>query len=49
MPQGILIQMMYHVVLWLNTFLTKTGVSATLFPHKIMYRHKLDFAKHCIA
>jgi hypothetical protein len=36
-------------VLWLNAFPTKTGVSATLSLHEIVYRHKLDFAKHCKA
>ncbi len=25
----------------------KSGVSETLSPRKILYRHKLDFAKHC--
>jgi hypothetical protein len=49
MPQIILIKLIYHVVLWLNTFLTKSGVSKMLLPHKIIYRHKLDFAKHCKA
>ncbi len=28
MPQVILIKPIYHVVLWLNAFLTKTGMSA---------------------
>ena len=41
-----LIELVYHVVLWLNTFPAKSGVSQTLSPHKIVYRHKLDFAKH---
>ena len=46
MPQIILIELIYHVVLWLNTFPAKTGVSAMLSPCKIVYRHKLDFSKH---
>jgi hypothetical protein len=49
MPQVILIELIYHVVLWLNAFPKKTGVSAMLLLHKIVYRHKLDFAKHCKA
>jgi len=49
MPQIILIKLIYHVVLWLNAFLTKSGVSKMLWPHKIAYTNKLDFAKHCKA
>jgi hypothetical protein len=48
-PQVILIKLFYHIMLWLNTFLTKTRVSAMLLPCKIVHRHKLDFAKHCKA
>jgi hypothetical protein len=49
MSQVILIELIYFVVLLLNAFPTKTGISAMLSPHKILYRHKLDFAKHCKA
>jgi hypothetical protein len=49
MPQIILIGLIYHIVLWLNAFPTKSGVSKMLSPCKIIYRHKLDFAKHCKA
>ncbi len=49
LPQIILIELMYHVMLWLNAFLTKSGVSKTLSPHKIVSRQKLDFTKHCKA
>ncbi len=45
-PQIMLIELIYHVVLWLNAFPTKSVVSMTLSPRKIVYRHKLDFAKH---
>jgi hypothetical protein len=47
MPRLMLIELIYHVVLWLNAFLAKSGVSETLSPCKIVYQHKLDFAKHC--
>jgi hypothetical protein len=47
MPRIMLIELICHIVLWLNTFPMKTGVSETLSPHKIVYQHKLDFAKHC--
>jgi hypothetical protein len=46
MPRLILIELIYHVVLWLNAFPAKSGVSETLSPRSIVYRHK-DFAKHC--
>ena len=47
MPRLMLIELIYHVVLWLNAFPAKSGVSEMLSPHEIVYRHKLDFAKHC--
>ncbi len=46
-PRLMLIELVYHVVLWLNAFPANSGVSETLSPHEIVYRHKLDFAKHC--
>ena len=51
MPQIILIELIYHVMLWLSTFptTTKTGVSTMLSLHQIVYRHKLNFSKHCKA
>jgi len=45
MPRLMLIELVYHVVLWLNTFLANSGVSKTPSPRKIVYRHNLDFAK----
>ncbi len=47
MPRLVLIELIYHVVLWLNAFPAKSGVSEMLSPREIVYRHKLDFAKHC--
>jgi hypothetical protein len=49
MPQLLLIELIYHVVLWLNAFPMKSVVSATLSPRKLVLRHKLYFAKHCKA
>jgi len=50
MPRLILIELIYHVVLWLNAFpLKNSGVSANLSPRELVIRHKLDFAKHCRA
>jgi hypothetical protein len=39
MPKIMLIELIYHVVLWLNAFPTKSGVSTMLSPRKIVYRH----------
>jgi hypothetical protein len=47
MPRLMLIELVYHVVLWLNAFPANSGVSETLSPREMVYRHKLDFAKHC--
>jgi hypothetical protein len=47
MPRLILIELIYHVVLWLNVFPLKSGVSANLSPRKLVIWHKLNFAKHC--
>ena len=47
MPQVILIELIYHVVLWLNAYPTKSGVSDTLSPREIVLRQKLNFKQHC--
>ncbi len=49
MPQIMLVELIHHVVLWLNAFPTKPGVSETLSPREIVMRHKLNFVKHCRA
>jgi hypothetical protein len=45
-PQVMLIELIYHMVLWLNAFPTKTGASKDLLSCKIVIQQKLDFAKH---
>jgi hypothetical protein len=47
MPRIILIELIYHVVLWLNALPVKSGVSQTLSPREIVVRHKLTFKDHC--
>ena len=49
MPRVILIELIYHVVLWLNAFPSKSGISDTLSPRELVLRHRLDFKKHCRA
>jgi hypothetical protein len=47
MPRLVLIELVYHVVLWLNAFPAKSGLSETPSTRETVYRHKLDFTKHC--
>ncbi len=47
MPQVILIKLIYHIVLWLNAYPTKSGVSDTLSPREIVLQQKLNFKWHC--
>jgi hypothetical protein len=49
MPQIMLIELIYYIVLWLNAFPKKSGVSGTLLPCESVMRHKLNFTKHCRA
>jgi hypothetical protein len=49
MPQVILIKLVYHVVLWLNAYPTKSGVSDMLLPREIVLQQKLNFKRHCKA
>ena len=43
MLQVILIELIYHIVLWLNAYPTKSGVSDMLLPREIVLRQKLNF------
>jgi hypothetical protein len=45
----VLNELIYHVVLWLNAFPIKSGLSANLLPCELVLGHKLDFKKHCKA
>ncbi len=49
MLQVILIELIYHIVLWLNAYPTKSGVSDMLLPREIVLRQKLNFKRHCKA
>ena len=49
LPCIVLIELMHHVVLWLNGFPSKSGVSQNLSPIEMVIQHKLDFKKHCKA
>jgi hypothetical protein len=47
MPRIMLIELIYHVVLWLKALPMKSGVSEMLSPCEIIVRHKLTFKDHC--
>ena len=40
-------EFIYFVVLWLNAFPAKSGISATYSPRELLVRWKLDYKKHC--
>ena len=46
-PRRVKIEFVYFVVLWLNAFPVKSGVSATYSPRDLVVRHRLDYKKHC--
>ncbi len=40
-------EFIYFVVLWLNAFPAKSGISATYSPRELLVHWKLDYKKHC--
>jgi hypothetical protein len=46
-PRQLKIEFIYFVVLWLNAFLVKTGISAVYSPQELLVRWRLDYKKHC--
>ena len=40
-------EFIYFVVLWLNAFPAKSGISATYSPQELLVCWKLDYKKHC--
>ncbi|KAL7462751.1 hypothetical protein ACHAXS_003127 [Conticribra weissflogii] len=47
LPKHILIELLYHTVLWLNAFPTKNVISSCFSPREIITHVGLDFKKHC--
>ena len=41
------IEFVYFVILWLNAFLVKLGISQTILPRELLMRWRLDYKKHC--
>ncbi|KAL7466859.1 hypothetical protein ACHAXS_007127 [Conticribra weissflogii] len=49
MPKTIPIELIKFVVLWLNAFPAKNGVSTTIWLREILTRQMLNYLKHCKA
>jgi hypothetical protein len=41
------IKFVYFIVLWLNAFLVRTGISDWFSPQELLVRWRLDYKKHC--
>ncbi len=46
-PRRMKIEFIYFIVLWLNMFPVKTGVSATYSLRELLVRWRLEYKKHC--
>ncbi len=46
-PRQMKIEFIYFVILWLNAFPAKNGISAVYSPQELLVRWRLDYAKHC--
>jgi hypothetical protein len=46
-PRRVKIEFIYFIVLWLNTFPVKSGISSTFSPRELLVWWKLDYKKHC--
>ncbi len=41
------IEFVYFIVLWLNTFPVRTGISNRFSPQELLVRWQLNYKKHC--
>ncbi len=48
-PQIALIHLMHFVVMWLNNFPTRDGISMDYSPRELILRHRLSYKRHCRA
>jgi len=46
-PRRMKIKIVYFIMLWLNAFLVKPGISTIYSPQELLVRWKLDYKKHC--
>jgi hypothetical protein len=47
MPRQMNIKFVYFIVLWLNAFPVKSGISSTFSPRELLVCWRLDYKKHC--
>jgi len=47
LPRRMKIELIYFMVLWMNTFPVKLGISQTYSPRELLLRWRLDYKKHC--
>ena len=45
-PKQIKIEFVYFMVLWINTFPVKSGISQMFLPEELLVRWQLDYTKH---
>jgi hypothetical protein len=46
-PKRMKIEFIYFMVLWMNAFPVKSGISQTFSPRELLVRWRLDYKKHC--
>jgi hypothetical protein len=46
-PKRMKIEFVYFIVLWINAFPVRTGISTTYSPRELLLRWRLDYKKHC--
>jgi hypothetical protein len=46
-PRRMKIEFIYFVILWLNAFPVKNGISSMFLPRELLVQWKLDYKKHC--
>ena len=46
-PRCMKIEFLYFVILWLNAFPVRSGISKVYSPHEIIVRWKMSAKKHC--
>jgi hypothetical protein len=47
LPKVMVIELIHFIVLWLNNFPVKSGISTKYSPRELICRHKLDAKVHC--
>ncbi len=47
LPRRMKIEFIYFMVLWLNAFPVKNGISSMFSPRELLVRWRMDYSKHC--